>query len=63
MKFTKKELLVRGPILLIGLFLFGFYLIKLQLWDALQMLIGAGAWEVILFALFRYGIITWKKWY
>lgn len=61
-KFSKKELLLRGPVLLLGLLCVGYFTINLNVGLLLAMVLGGATWECILFVLFRYGIITWSRW-
>lgn len=62
MRFTKKEVLVRGILTLVIVLLLGYLLFNFNWWKFLLVVLGAAAWDTILFVLFRYDIITWKKW-
>jgi hypothetical protein len=61
MMFTKKELLVRGSILVIGVLLFGKLVFNLNISHALTFALGAVSCEIALFVLYRFGIIIWRK--
>lgn len=61
MKFTKKELLIRGTLLGLGVLLFGKMVFNLNVGHALAFALGAVTAEIALFTLYRFGIIIWRK--